>query len=30
MENILVVDGKEIKVIAERDPAQLGMGRPWC
>ncbi|MDQ0859492.1 glyceraldehyde-3-phosphate dehydrogenase/erythrose-4-phosphate dehydrogenase [Bacillus sp. V2I10] len=25
-ENALVVDGKEIKVLAERDPAQLGWG----
>jgi glyceraldehyde 3-phosphate dehydrogenase len=25
-ENLLVVDGKEIKVLAERDPAQLGWG----
>ena len=28
--NNLVVNGKEIIVKAERDPANLGMGRTWC
>ena len=27
--NNIVVNGKEIKVIAERDPAQSCMGRTW-
>ena len=28
--NNLVVNGKEIIVKAERDPANLSMGRSWC
>ena len=29
-ENALVIDGKEVQVLAERDPRRHPLGRPWA